>query len=107
MENNKNIENKQSFLDKIRSLDHKTKKQLLIILSTISIFLVIYIWGIYFNFITLNFAEEQINNQNIKMQIGLIDKLKISGAFVSEIILNLVNYFKNLVNSSKEYNILK
>lgn len=102
------MENENNFLEKIKSLDYKTKKQLLVILSIISIFLVIYIWGVYFNFITTNFAnEDQINNQNIQRQIGLIDKLRISGAFVGQGISNLFDYFKNLINSSKEYNILK
>lgn len=97
---------KKNFLEKIRSLDHQTKINLVIILSIISLFFVIYIWGKYFNFIIADLANKK-NNQNIE-ESGFVHKIKISGAFVSQIIGNLFNYFNNnVLKSFKEYNISK
>lgn len=94
-----------NFLEKIRSLDHQTKIKLLIILSIISLFFVIYIWGAYFNFMMTDLSNKN-NNQNIQ-ESGFVTKIKISGAFVEKLISNLVGYFQNTLNSFKEYNISK
>ncbi|MCS6789002.1 MAG: hypothetical protein NZ484_00280 [Patescibacteria group bacterium] len=99
-----NEQNKESFLEKIRSLDYKTKNRLLFILSAIAFLIVLYIWGAYFNFMTMNLVN---NNLEQKDNLELKDKIKIGGAFIGQIGENINNYLKNIFSSPKEYNISK
>jgi hypothetical protein len=92
-------ENK-SFLEKIQSLDHKSKTTLLIVLSILAVFLIIFIWGAYFNFMiaSLSFNQNEIaKNSNIE------EKLKTTSAFVGQSLKGIITYFQGLIVSPKEY----
>jgi hypothetical protein len=92
-------ENK-SFLEKIQSLDHKTKTKLIIILTIIIMFFIIFIWGAYFDFVIAEYSNQ---NQNEIVKSNFDEKLKTTGSFVSQTLKGIINYFQGLINSPKEY----
>lgn len=94
-----NEENK-SFLEKIQSLDRKTKGKLIIVLTIIIMFFIIFIWGAYFNFIIAQYSD-QSKNEVVKSNLN--EKLKIIGSFTFQSLKGVVNYFQGLINSPKEY----
>ncbi|MGB9608772.1 MAG: hypothetical protein ACPL3E_00135 [Minisyncoccia bacterium] len=94
----------KTLLEKIQSLDRKTKTKMLVALSLIAIFFVVYIWLTYFNFMMFEFAAN--NNVNYDKEEGVLgfgDKLKSSGAFVWQSLIFGAKSIGSIFGSGKEY----
>lgn len=102
LESKNQKENKISWLEKIQSLDHHTKTNLLIILSILAIGFIVFIWGAYFNFMLAKLSEDEtIQAQN--NQGGFLNKIKGGSAFIFDSGFSFFKYLGNIFDKPREY----
>jgi heme/copper-type cytochrome/quinol oxidase subunit 2 len=87
------------FLEKIRQSSHQVKVRWLIFLSILSMIVLIYVWGAYFDFTVRN----RLNHQDVSNQESFTQKLKIGGAFAFDLLKNTFSFLKDSLMSPKEY----